>query len=59
MSILIDECYRAVVEDWHDNGATVVMDHFALIRQFTFTDGIDSDVEHSAIEHFLAAQYFG
>jgi len=33
------------------------MDHFALIRQFTFTDGIDSDVEYSTIKHLLAAQY--
>jgi hypothetical protein len=57
MSILFDECYRAVIEDGNDNSAAVVMDHFALIREFTFTDRIDSDGEYSTIEHFLTAHY--
>src|SRR6185503_2946943 len=57
MSILFDECYRAVVEHGNDYGAAVVMDHFALIREFTFTDCVDSDVEDPTVEHLLAAQY--
>jgi hypothetical protein len=57
MPVLFDKCYRAVVEDRNDYGAAVVMDHFALIREFTFTDCVDSDIEYSTVEYLLAAQY--
>jgi hypothetical protein len=55
MPVLSDESHRAVVEDRNDDGAAVVMDHFALIREFTFADGVDGYAEHAAGEDFLTA----
>ena len=59
MAILPDESHRAVVEDGHDHGAAIVMDHFALIGQLTFAHGIDSDADDTTFEDFLTAQIFG
>ncbi len=55
MSILSDEYDRAVVVHRHDHGAARVMDHVALIGKLTFSDGVDRDLEHAAVEYFLTA----
>src|SRR5690348_2381076 len=34
------------------------MDHFALIRELTFADRIDRDIEYATLEHFLTVQNF-
>jgi hypothetical protein len=58
MAVLSDESDRAVVKHGHDHGAAWMMDHFALVRQFTFSNGIDGDIEYTTLEHFLTVQYF-
>ena len=58
MAILSHERDRAVVEHRQDDGAAVMMDHFALVGLLAFAHRVDSDVENAAVEYFLAADDF-
>jgi hypothetical protein len=59
MAILSYENDSAVVVNRHDRGAARMMDHFTLMCELTFNDGVDRDVEQAAVEYFLTAQDFG